>query len=129
MQTRYRKVMYSEFQGESAVRLKVQYQLISTESGTVLASDVVEHQERDEVRYISYEGNVRNLVAGSWKSRNEVLPTDKIYSSNSQRREVQGLLNAKRDFKPIGEMMVSMQNRISNRVTNQVMTYEMSRTQ
>lgn len=129
LQTRYRKVMYSEFQGESAVRLKVQYQLISTESGTVLASDVVEHQERDEVRYISYEGNARNLVAGSWKSRNEALPTDKIYSSNSQRREVQGLLNAKRDFKPINEMMVSMQNRISNRVINQVMAYEMSRTQ
>lgn len=129
LQTRYRKVMYSEFQGESAVRLKVQYQLISTESGTVLASDVVEHQERDEVRYISYEGNTRNLVAGSWKSRNEALPTDKIYASNSQRREVQGLLAAKRDFKPINEMMVSMQNRISNRVINQVIAYEMSRTQ
>jgi hypothetical protein len=129
LQTRYRKVMYSEFQGESAVRLKVQYQLISTESGTVLASDVVEYQERDEVRYISYEGNARNLVSGSWKSRNEALPTDKIYSNNSQRREVQSLLAAKRDFKPINEMMVSMQNRISNRIINQVMAYEMSRTQ
>lgn len=129
LQTRYRKVMYSEFQGESAVRLKVQYQLISTESGTVLASDVVEHFEKDEVRYISYEGNKRNLVAGSWKSRNEALPSDKIYSSYSQQREVQGLLNAKRDFKPINEMMVSMQNRISNRIINQVIGYEMSRTQ
>lgn len=129
LQTRYRKVMYSEFQGESAVRLKVQYQLISTETGTVLASDVVEHHERDEVRYISYEGNTRNLLAGSWKSRNENLPSDKIYSSYSQQREVQSLLNAKRDFKPINEMMVSMQNRISNRIINQVMAYEMSRTQ
>jgi len=129
LQTRYRKVMYSEFQGESAVRLKIQYQLISTESGTVLASDVVEHNERDEIRYISYEGNKRNLVSGSWKSRNETLPTDKIYSSYGQQREVQRLLNAKRDFKPINEMMVSMQNRISNRIINQVIGYEMSRTQ
>ncbi len=129
MQTRYRKVMYSEFQGESAVRLKIQYQLISTETGSVLMSDVVEHSERDEVRYISYEGNARNLYAGNWKSRNEAHPSDKIFSSFSQKREVESLLSGKRDFKPISEMLVSMQNRISNRVSNQVISYEMSRTQ
>lgn len=129
LQTRYRKVMYSEFQGSSSLRMKIQYQLISTETGSVMVSDVVEFNERDEVRYISYDGNAKNLFAGQWRSRNEAHPSDKIFTSFSQKREVEQLLSAKRDFKPISEMLVTVQNRISSKVANQIVSFELARMQ
>jgi tetratricopeptide (TPR) repeat protein len=127
--TRYRKVMYSEFVGESAVRMKLQYQLISTESGTVLVSDVMELTEQDVVRYVSYDGNPNNLFAGNWKSLNNAHPTDKVYTSYSYRREMENLLKGKRDFVPTTDLLVKMQQRISNQVVNQVLGYEISRNQ
>lgn len=127
--TRYRKVMYSEFKGESAVRMKLQYQLISTESGTVLVSDVMEFSEQDVVRYVSYDGNPNNLFAGSWKSLNNAHPTDKVYTSFSHRREMESLLSGKRDFVPTTELLVKMQQRVANQVVNQVLSYEISRNQ
>lgn len=127
--TRYRKVMYTEFSGSSSVRMKIQYQLISAESGTILLSDVFEAGESDEVRYISYEGNARNLFAGTWRSRNEPHPTDRVYTSFSQKQEVDQLLKGKRDFRPMNDMLVDLQGSLSGRVANQILQYEIQRAQ
>ncbi|MBA4303095.1 MAG: hypothetical protein C0424_02605 [Sphingobacteriaceae bacterium] len=127
--TRYRKVMYTEFQGSSAVRLKVQYQLISAETGTILVSDVFEGSESDEVQYISYDGNARNLFAGTWRSRNEPHPADRVFTSFSQKQEVDQMLRGKRDFRPMNDMLVELQGNLSNRVASQVLQYEMQRGQ
>jgi TolB-like protein len=127
--TRYRKVMYTEFSGSSSVRMKVQYQLINAETGTILLSDVFEEAERDEVAYISYDGNARNLFAGVWKSRNEAHPSDRVYQSFSEKRKVDELLNGKRDFRAMNDMLIDLQGRISSKLTQQVVQYEMQRGQ
>ncbi len=127
--TRYRKVMYTEFNGSSSVRMKIQYQLISAETGTILLSDVFEAGESDEVRYISYDGNARNLFAGTWRSRNEPHPADRVYTSFSQKQEVDQLLKGKRDFRPMNDMLVDLQGSLSGRVANQILQYEIQRAQ
>jgi len=127
--TRYRKVMYTEFSGNSSVRMKIQYQLINAETGTVLLSDVFEEAERDEVTYISYDGNARNLFAGIWKSRNEIHTSDRVYQSFSEKRKVDELLSGKRDFRSMNNMLIELQVRISNKLTQQVVQYETQRGQ
>lgn len=127
--TRYRKVMYTEFQGSSSVRMKIQYQLISAETGTILLSDVFEASEADEVRYITYDGNARNLFAGTWRSRNEPHPSDRVYASFSQKQEVDELLRGKRDFRPMNDMLIELQGGLSNKVATQILQYEMQRAQ
>lgn len=127
--TRYRKVMYTEFSGSSSVRMKVQYQLINAETGTVLLSDVFEEAQRDEVAYISYDGNARNLFAGVWKSRNEPHPSDRVYQSFSEKRRVDELINGKRDFRSMNDMLVELQSQISSKLTQQVVQYEIQRGQ
>jgi len=127
--TRYRKVMYTEFQGNSTVRMKIQYQLISAESGTILLSDVFEAQESDEVRYITYDGNARNLFSGTWRSRNEPHPSDRVFASFAQKQEVDQLLRAKRDFRPMNDMLVEVQSSLSNRLASQILDFETKRAQ
>jgi len=127
--TRYRKVMYTEFQGSSSVRMKIQYQLISAETGTILLSDVFEASEADEVKYITYDGNSRNLFAGTWRSRNEPHPSDRVYASFMQKQEVDELLRGKRDFRPMNDMLIELQSGLSNKVANQILKYETQRAQ
>jgi tetratricopeptide (TPR) repeat protein len=127
--TRYRKVMYTEFGGASSVRMKVQYQLINAETGKILLSDVFVEAERDEVAYISYDGNARNLFAGVWRSRNEIHSSDRVYQSFAEKRKVDELLSGKRDFRPMNNMLIDVQGRISSKLTQQVVQYEIQRGQ
>lgn len=127
--TRYRKVMYSEFTGSSSVRMKVQYQLISAESGAILLSDVFEYSEVDEVNYISYEGNASNLFAGVWRSRTQAHSADRVYNSFSQKREVDQKMEGKRDFRAMNDMLADLQGRISETMAGQVLNYERQRAQ
>jgi hypothetical protein len=127
--TRYRKVMYTEFNGASSVRMKVQYQLINAETGKILLSDVFVEAERDEVAYISYDGNARNLFAGVWRSRNEIHSSDRVYQSFAEKRKVDELLSGKRDFRPMNNMLIDVQGRISSKLTQQVVQYEIQRGQ
>lgn len=127
--TRYRKVMYAEFNGSSSVRMKVQYQLISSETGAILLSDVFEYSELDEVNYISYEGNISNLFAGVWRSRTEAHASDRVYNSFSQKRELDQKVNGKRDFRAMNDMLVDLQGRISESLAGQILNYERQRAQ
>lgn len=129
MVTRYRKVMYSEFTGSSSVRMKVQYQLISAESGAILLSDVFEYSEVDEVNYISYDGNASNLFAGVWRSRTDAHASDRVYNSFSQKQEIDGKISGKRDFRAMNDMLVDLQSRISESMAGQILNYERQRAQ
>src|SRR5690606_1657880 len=103
--TRNRKVMYSEFTGTSSVRMKIQYQLVSAETGTILVSDIFEDQEEENLNYISYEGNSSNLFPGTWRSRNEAHPSDRILLGFRHKNEVDQLLSGKREFRPMNDML------------------------
>jgi hypothetical protein len=121
--------MYTEFNGASSVRMKVQYQLINAETGKILLSDVFVEAERYEVAYISYDGNARNLFAGVWRSRNEIHSSDRVYQSFAEKRKVDELLSGKRDFRPMNNMLIDVQGRISSKLTQQVVQYEIQRGQ
>lgn len=64
--TKYKKVYYTEHCGNTGVTVSVHYQLISTETGEVLVSDVVQLNKKDEITY--------NIYAGD---HNKLLPSDR----------------------------------------------------
>jgi tetratricopeptide (TPR) repeat protein len=66
---RYRPVRYSEFSNSKQLNISFQYQLISSETGRILASNIVNKTESDEIRYANYRGDYRNLFpAGNGNS-------------------------------------------------------------
>jgi len=125
--TRYQKVLYTEMQGKSEIRLRISYQLISPVSGMVLFSEVAEKTVEDEVRYVTYSGNRQNLFAGTWRSRNEDHPGDRVMNSAAQKRDMERLLNAPRQFKPSGELAQEAQNAVAAGVASRIVAYEQSR--
>ena len=122
--TRYKKVYYSEFTGQSLVKCKVQFQLISTEDGRILAADLVDQQVSDQIRYITYPGNIRALVPGSWTKFNVNEPSDRIFDNPGQRNELRKLSEARKSLKLENELRSETVNSISSKISKGILDYE-----
>ena len=59
--TRYRNVTYQEYRRTRAVDVTIQVQLISLETGKTELSEILTRSSRDQVEYVRYSGNARNL--------------------------------------------------------------------
>ncbi len=125
--TRYRKVVYTEIQGKSEVRVRVSYQLIAQVNGMVVFADVAEETAEDEVRYVTYGGNRQNLFAGTWRSLNEVHPGDRVLDAPFQKRDIDRLLNAPRQFRPSGELAQEVQDAVAAQISTRIAAYEQAR--
>lgn len=122
--TKYKKVYYNEFYGQSTARCKVQYQLISTEDGRILAADLVDQQLSDEVKYITYPGNIRTLVPGSWVKFNTNESTDRVFDTPAQRNELKRLADARKTLKLENELRGNLVNSVSGKITRGILEYE-----
>ncbi|MCG9881780.1 MAG: penicillin-binding protein activator LpoB [Bacteroidia bacterium] len=59
--TRFKKVKYFDQSQKRRLYYRVFYQLVSTQTAQVVASDVISEEMSDEVHYASYQGNVNAL--------------------------------------------------------------------
>lgn len=125
--TRYRKVVYTEIQGKSELRVRVSYQMIAQANGMVVFADVAEETAEDEVRYVTYGGNRQNLFAGTWRSLNEVHPGDRVLDAPFQKRDMDRLLNAPRQFRPSGALAQEVQDAVAAQISTRIAAYEQAR--
>ena len=122
--TKYKKVYYSEFSGQSLLKCKVQFQLVSTENGRILAADLVDEQVRDEIRYITYPGNIRALVPGSWSNFNINEQGDRVLDTPAQRNELRKLYDARKNLKQENDLRSEAVNAVSSRISRGILDYE-----
>ena len=126
-ETRYKKVEYSEWSGRSLVRMKVQCQMVNALNEQVYFSDIFQVETGDEVRYVMYDGDKSRLYAGVWADRNRDDATDKVFKERDQRRDMERLLNGRRDFAPVSGMMGELQTAMSLRLRDAVLFAERNR--
>ncbi|MBL7963188.1 MAG: hypothetical protein JNM31_05000 [Flavobacteriales bacterium] len=92
MVTRYKPVKYLEYLQENKVVVSVNYKLVSLETGQVLYSKVIDRERKDQVYYASYEGTADRLLP---------MRNGQPDASDRARRELQALLRAPREMKPM----------------------------
>jgi TolB-like protein len=122
--TKYRKVYYQEFSGQSQLRCKIQYQLVSTENGRTLVADLIDEQLSDQVNYITYNGNIRSLVPGNWSQLNVNQQSDKVFDTPSQRNELRRKADARKSLKPEAELRNDAVQKSANKLVNSILAYE-----
>ncbi len=93
--TKYKPVKYTEYFQENKVVASYSYKLVSMETGEVLLSKVVDQEKKDHTYYANYDGE-RNTL---FPARNGLVET-----ANGARQELQGLLNANREVKPVSSL-------------------------
>jgi tetratricopeptide (TPR) repeat protein len=111
---RYKPVTYREHSGSSSVRISFQYKMISLETGEILFSKIVEREARDDVSFITYEGNGAQLYPANGNTRN----TSPSAKSNLDRQ-----LKGARNLKSTTELSNSIFSTISNQVGSEVLDH------
>jgi len=119
-QYRYHKVTYFEYIQENSVEVSFQYQLSSTETGSVLISDLVNSSDEDKIHYATFEGNSENLIPGYWEFQHKDSPKDKKNEGSSAVKELQSLFKANKKIKSIDKLQGNVFDDIASRVAQKV---------
>lgn len=117
------KITYNEFYGSNEVNIAFQYQLISTESGEILLTDIIKLNKKDEVYFASGNHNYRNIVPGYWKWPNRKHSSDKINTSLLQKNTLKQLFRNNQNLKSIAQLGDEIYNDIAQRITQDINTY------
>lgn len=119
--TEYNKVYYYEYQQVNEVNIVFQYQIISSETGQILVTDIIEETQSDKINYATFPGgDSRNLYSGQWTSQNKKNPADKVYNSYSAKRNLDRLLSASQTIQPTTKLLEQAYETIGIRVANKV---------
>jgi tetratricopeptide (TPR) repeat protein len=121
----YRKVVYNEATGSFTMLCKFQYQLIETSTGKVIKSDVLTKEVRDDLHFITYNGIGENLYPNTIKT--VLLPNLVNKIVNSGYNEIQGLLNARKQYRSEESLVNDVEDVISRAVCQQVFEVESNR--
>lgn len=121
--TKFKKVYYTEYSGENSVKLSIEYKLISTETGEILATDLVSSTKSHSVNYASYDGNKSKLMAGDWASKDKDSSEDVRYDGYQDKKRLSNLLKANRSLKSVEELKIAALKQVSNKAVADINAY------
>lgn len=121
---KYHKVEYKEFERDVRVTCRMRYQLISSETGRVLVSDVIGEERHDDIHYAEYRGKKKELIPGYWKDDRNKSYIDDVRESDSEVKALQKLLKAKRNVLPAQALHNKLFEDIARQVTRKIVDYD-----
>ena len=119
----YDKISYNEFHGSNEVNISFQYQLISTESGEILLTDIIKLDRKEEVYFASTNYNYRNIFPGYWKWPNKKDSSDKINKSIVEKNALRQLFKNNQKLKTVAEIADEIYIDIAHRITQKINTF------
>jgi tetratricopeptide (TPR) repeat protein len=120
---KYLKTTYTEYQQENKITSSFQYQLTSTESSAIMVSDAMEVNASDNIHYIVFEGNGKNLVPGYWERIDKDSPKDKVNDSPADVASLRDLLKTGRSIKSVETLKTELLDGIAERVAKKIASY------
>jgi len=117
--TEYKKVYYKEYHGYNSVKLTIEYKLISTETGAIIATNLFTSKHEDRVTYATYEGDKSKLYPGSWKS----IDTPHASDDRNSRSKITTLLWASKKIKSVEELKTSAFTSVSKKAVSEINAY------
>lgn len=119
----YDKIRYSEFFGSNQVEISFQFQLISTETGEILLTDIIKLNKADAVHFATANKNTNNIYPGNWKWEKVKHKSDEINTSYAAKRELRNLFNGKRSLKTTSQLSDQIFQNIAKEVTQKIDQY------
>jgi hypothetical protein len=119
----YIKDIYMVYSKTNSVEMGVEYQLISTEDGTLLAADSYNKENTDKIVFAEYKGSVKNLVPGYWKSISSKRKGDKVYDDSSSKRKLKALFRSRKQIHSVSNLSDELQNDIASSIAKSIINY------
>jgi hypothetical protein len=120
----YHKTYYNEFSQSNSIYCTFQFKLISAETGEVMVSDVITLSIDDQINYATYDGDIKNLVKGSWTHKDKDTATDLIKDNVNDNKELATLLNGRKQIKSMDELSQEITNSIAEMVALKINLYD-----
>jgi len=121
--TKYKKVFYNEYKGMNSVNITIEYKLISTETGEILATNLFSDKREDEVWYATYQGNSNKLFSGAWEDKDVKRSSDIRHDGYKERRHLNSLLKSSRNMKSVEELKTLAMKNVSSKSVNEINSY------
>jgi tetratricopeptide (TPR) repeat protein len=122
-ETVYDKIRYEEYMGSNSVQVSFQFQLISTESGEILLSKLINSNRKDAVHFAETNVNHRKVVPGNWRWENKASPSDVVDDSYTQKRALRNLFKANKNLRTVSELSNDIYLDISKQVSQMINEY------
>ena len=122
-ETVYDKIKYKEYIGSNSVQIGFQFQLISTESGEILLTKLINLSLSDEVHFAESNVNFRNIVPGNWRWQSKESPNDIIENSYIQKRALRQLFKNKKNLMTVNDLANNVYQDIATEVSQMVNNY------
>ncbi len=100
-----------------------QYKLISSETGEILMSNLIELSESDKQEWARYDGDDRYLYPGTWERRDKASSSDRVFTGRSQRRELERLLEASDEVASVDELAGILYRSAGQTVARKLITF------
>jgi hypothetical protein len=120
---KYYKTTYYEYKQNNKATLSMSFKLISTEDHTVLASDVFNKTNSDDMHYAEYKGDKNKLIPGYWRYKDRGSEEDVQHDNKNDINKLHNLLKADKDIKSAQELLNELINQSVKNVTNTIDKY------
>ncbi|MDY6801233.1 MAG: hypothetical protein SVU94_08425 [Bacteroidota bacterium] len=120
---KYYKTTYYEYKQNNKATLSMSFKLISTEDNTVLASDVFNKTNTDNMHYAEYKGDKNKLIPGYWKYKDRNTKEDVQNDNKNDINKLQNLLKADKNIKSAQELLNELIDQSVKNVTNAIDKY------
>lgn len=113
-QTSYRPVTYTEYYQENTSSIGFQYKLIDLRSGQIISTDIIRLDLKDEVLYVKYDGDPRDLYPRGANGGPNLSVADK--------RALMSLCNSRQDIKTTQRLSKEMFESVGGQVAIAIST-------
>ena len=122
--TSYSKTSTNLYTHSERASINLEYKLISTIDRSILVNKVVADQLTDQVKYMSYKGDYKQLIPGYWEYKTKEHISDKIRDNSSSNRELQSYFNSRKTLKSQTTLYNNLLNNMSTSIIQPIAAYD-----
>lgn len=124
LKVKYTKVRYFEFEQENKVAISLSYELNRVERDELAIADNFTGEKKDKIHYAQFDGNYKNLVAGTWKYIDKDSAEDHIYDSDEANQRLRALFGNKKEIQSLSNLENELLKECIQHVAEDVTNYQ-----
>jgi hypothetical protein len=101
-----------------AVKIAYEYKLIDNRTGELYFADSKSLINSDNIHYVEFTGNVKDLVPGYWKYKRLSSSEDVVKDNRNDVAALQALLGARKVIKTVGTLENEIQASVALQIAN-----------
>ncbi|TRX60401.1 hypothetical protein [Carboxylicivirga sp. M1479] len=121
---KYTKVRYYEYEQKHSISLSLSYGLDRVDKDEKALADNFYGEKKDHIHYAQFDGNYKQLVAGTWKYMDKETSDDQVYDSNDSNSRLHQLFKNNKEIKSIASLESSLLSACAEHVSKSISNYQ-----